>query len=294
MKIFIPCWGDKHINLLDKALGACLRWPQNNRAIFGAEWIIVTDSASSFEKIKQVLFTIRPDIDAKAIIYSDLSYKGIDSGMILIKAIQSTAEVCISENESLLMATPDFIYADGTIDAFKAAGKEAGSCVTIAHIRATPDLLNSLVFTPSNKELMALAWRYPHISWSGSNSDGEQKRIYRGGVCWTQMSQTQKLVQHYMPSPFFVNFLPKDLTSFNTPHEGRPPGFGMWDHVWPSELLNDGRLRFIGSSNAAMMVEITDQDMNVPPIDDPKEHGFFRNHFHNKIQKQFLSVFEGL
>ena len=293
MKIFCPVWGDKHIALLDKALGASLRWPQNNRSIKNAEWVITTDSASSFEKIKDVLKTIDPDFNAKAIIYSDLAYKGIDSGMILIKAVRSVAEVCIQENEPLLMATPDFIWGDGTIDAFKAAGRDKGSCVSIAHIRATPEIL-PLIFAPTNQQLVTLAWIHPHISWTGSDSEGLEKRIYRGGVSWTKISNTKKLVRHYMPSPFYVNFLNKDLTCFNMNHEGRPPGFGMWDHVWPSELIEDSRLRFIGSSNAAIMVEVTDHNMNVPPIDKPEEHGFFRNHFHNKIQNQFVSLFEGI
>lgn len=293
MKIFCPVWGEKHLNLLDKALGASLRWPKNNYAISEAEWIIVTKDNDSFQKAKEIVKSINLNCKLSPIIYSELADKNVDSGMVLIRAVRAVAETCIAENKPLLMATPDFIYAEGTIDTFKEIGKEKGSCVSIAHIRALPQIMNHLRPAPTNKALMSKAWELAHLSWTGSNSRNPEKRIYRGGVKWTGLSKTQRLVQHYMPSPFFVNFLPKDLTSFNTPHEGRPPGFGIWDHVWPTELINDGRLRYIGASEAAMMVEVTDQDMNVPPLDSPNEDGFFRNHFHNNIQKQFLSLFEG-
>lgn len=290
MIIYCPVWGDKHIALLENALFKSLSWPKNKAAIKDAEWMITTDSDSSLDRILKII----GGAPYKAAVVPELNIKSIDTGMILIHTLRAVAKECISSQRPMLMATPDFIYGDGTIAAFKTIASEPGTCATIAHLRAVPHMMGELTGVPTNEELMGLAWKHAHISWLNSNAENKPGMTYKGGVKWKYLGPGLRAVQHYMPSPFYVNFLEKDIDSFNQPHEGRPPGFGAYDHVWPSSLIEDGRLRYIGSSDAAMMVEMTDPNMNVPPWNEPTDPpGFFRDHFHNKIQSQFISIFRG-
>ncbi len=290
MIIYTPCWGDKHIALFENALFKSLSWPKNKAAIKGAEWLITTDSDASLDKIVKII----GDMPYKAAVVPELNIPSIDSGMILVHTLRHAIGECVKTNQSMLMATPDFIYGEGTIAAFKAIASDPGSCATIAHLRALPHMLGDLTGVPTNEELMGMAWKHAHISWTQSNAANRPGMTYKGGVSWKYIAPGLRAVQHYMPSPFYVNFLEKDIDDFNRQHEGKPPGFGLWDHVWPTHLLNDGRLRFIGSSDAAMMVEMTDPGMNVPPFNEVTDPpGFFRDHFHNKIQKQFISIFHG-
>lgn len=287
MKIFCPVWGEKHIALLKNALGVSLSWPKNRKAINGAEWVIITESEAELYQISKILLSIG-DFKVKEHFIPGISGPGVDTGQCLIPPLLETIQDCIDSNESMLMATPDFIYADGTVTAFKNIAFEPGSCAAIAHMRVLPGILKHLRLLP-NEELMNIAYDFAHRSWAESPVN-----LYQGGVDRIEIAPHLTAVRHYMPSPFFVNFLPEDLDHFQEIHEGRKPGFGLWDHVWPTHLLNKGRLRFIGSSDAAMMIEVTDHSKNVPPIDFShtlESSGFFRKHFHNEIQKQFVSIF---
>ncbi len=295
MKIFCPVWGEQHIGLLESALGRSLSWPKNKASVHGAEWIITCASAAEAGRIRSIIKKISESFRIREYIVDGLDAPGIDTGRVLIETLRGAIQFCLIDKEPMLMATPDFIYGEGTIEAFKIIAGEYGSCATIAHMRVLPTILTELSgFGPSNNLLMSIAWRHPHISWYNSDAERSPSILYQGGVKWHKISQNIKAVQHYMPSPFFVNFIAKDIEHFQEFDENRPPGFGMWDHIWPAHLLKQGRLRFIGSSEAAMMIEVTDAYKNVPPENLPHQDGFFRKHFHNDIQKQFISIFKGV
>ena len=304
MRIFCPVWGNKHINLLKNALGKSLSWPRNAKAITGCEWNIITSSQQEASQIANIIQGFGIDSQAQIIVIPQLDNPNTDKGMILIVPLRETIQACLKDKKPMLMATPDFIYGDGTIDAFKAIAKEEGSCASIAHLRVIPSIFESLKDlekrrgTPSNAQLMGKAFIHSHISWSDSDH-----RLYKSGLRKWKVSEDKiafesyptYAVQHFMPSPFFCNFLSQDLDSFNKWVDGRPPGFGLFDHWWPTDLIEQGRLKFIGSSDIACMVEITDVNANVPPINELNDppNGFMHTKLHNNIQKQFISCFRG-
>lgn len=286
LKIFTPCWGEKHISLLKNCLGKSLSWPKNNAAIQGAEWFFVAEDPREADLITNA---VKPFFkgEISVCVVKDLSK--YDVGISLMGPLKFVMENCIKENAQFLMATPDFIFGEGTIDAFKAIAEEPETCVSIAHMRVLPAVLDVLGGgAPDNEYLTAVGLYNAHVTFSEAN-----KRLYRGGIHVTSLGPRMRAVQHYLPSPFFCNFIEKDLQSFEQIHEGKVPGFGIWDHVWPTKLIEDGRLRYIGSSDAAMMLEVTDADKNVAPLNGTTEHGFFKNNLHNKIQKQFLYIYRG-
>ena len=284
LKIFTPCWGKKHISLFRRCLGLSLSWPRNNASIKNAEWVIACESEEDASAIFPIVKLISPFCSMIAYIHPEISK--VDSGMALIDSLVLTIKSCHQEGIPLLMATPDFIFGEGTIDAFKEVGSEAGSCVSIAHMRVLPQILDCLKQPIPNASLITLGLKYAHVTFSECN-----ERFHYGGVRKTEISSKVYAIEHHMPSPFFCNFTQNDIDSFTSIQHGKLPGFGAWDHTWPTHLLNEGRLRLIGSSDAAMMLEVTDPDKNVPPIDD-RQH-FVNKHLHNRIQKQFISVFRG-
>lgn len=290
LKIFTPVWGPKHQGLLRYALCTSLAWSKNFPVCEEAEWLLTTDSEESFSEAKKTIKSFFPKATAIPFIYPEISRPGVDSGMLLIKSLQETVNICLRENSPMLMATPDFVYGNGTIDTFQQIADEPGSCATIANIRVLPNIIPTLSKERSNSDLVGVAFEQLHPSWRES-----PKNLYRGGVRWRSTSPGIYAVEHFMPSPFYVNFTEDDKNHFREWHERRPPGFGLWDHVWPTHLLEDGRLRFIGGSDAALMIEITDEDKNVPPLNGPNDPPgkFFRNHFHNNVQHQFVSIFRG-
>lgn len=298
MRIFCPVWGDAHLQLFSKALARSLKWSKNNQAIKGATWMITSDGNEGIDQAVGIIKSIDDSARTEGMLCKDLANKNQDAGMILIETLKYTVKACIENKEPMLMATPDFIYSDGAIDSFKQLASEPGTCASIAHMRVVPHILGELVFSyqaPRPEQLMDAAFRHPHTSWTNSEAGKKPGMTYRGGVKWwtTHDGPKQKTVavQHYMPSPFYCNFLPEDLEHFNEFDEGRPPAFGMFDHVWTSHLIKAGRIKFIGSSDIAAMVEITEPHANVPPWNKETDDGFLHKKLHNETFKQFISCF---
>ena len=293
MKIFTPCWGEKHKNLLKKALGKSLSWPKNKKAVEGATWYVTTDSESSFQELEPIYHGINGGKVVK-FIRPEVTKPG---NRVLLETILLTMEACLKDNEPLLMATPDFIYGDGTIDAFK---KMAGTkdTVSIAHMRVHPSILDEIEGPIKNCWLMQHGFENAHVSWKTSEVTADPGSTFIGGISWTALALNHALVRHFLPTPLFVNFIPTDTVYFKARHaHPLEQTFAVWDHIWPTKLIQEKRLRFIGSSDAALMLEVTEPHANVPPLNPPgktQRDGFVHQQVHNNIQGQFVSSFRGV
>lgn len=294
--VFLPCWGEKHINLLKNCLGVSLKWPKNNKAIAGSNWIIISDSKKSYDQISLIVKDIDQTSTSHAVIEDKIKY---NSGPILLKVLKDVIQSSLQNQTSLLMATPDYIYGDGTIENLKKIGTQKGTCVSFAHMRVLPKILdNILKEVPfNNNDLIRLALKYQHATWADSEESANPGRTYFGGISWEYLNETKSLigVRHRLPAPFFANFLEEDLTFFSTyhnhPHDGT---FALWDHLWPSHLIKAGRLRYVGSSDAATMIEVTDKEENIPPINPygiTNKDDYGQSNLQNQICKQFISIF---
>lgn len=288
MKIYTPCWGEWHIELLEKALLKSLMWEKNRAEIEGCEWIFTTETEYEATRIKQIVeaLPLKTKINIKIYLIRGISRS--DVGMSLMHTLVPTMEECLKEKQPLLMATPDFIFSNGAITAFKELCSDLGDCATIAHMRVLPEVLPLISETaPTNTQLMQIGFNHPHSSWTEAE---ERKNTFIGGFEWRRFGAI-RAVRHYLPSPFYAKFIYSDPAFYKQSHDGFPPGFGLWDHKWPTELLKNNRLRFIGGSDLACMIEVTKPMNNTVPI---KEGiGYHRKEFHNNIQSQFVSVFRG-
>ena len=302
--IFTPAWGPHFIDLFDNALGMSFRWPKNaeslNQPNSPTIWTIVTASDEEATLLTQLAKTIIPTCEVRMQIFPELNQPNAPIGAIKMRGLLVAMKQCIKEATPMLMATPDFIYGDGTIETMLQTSlscggpnstphqeqQKQGICVSLCHLRTLPETLLALAVYkthngdkrpqpgPSNQTLLHTALQHPHASWRLSESAEPNNACYYSGVFWRFLSRKESnipganlaLVEHHMPSPFLVNFLPEDYAFFSLWKGVTPPAFGEWDHNWPTELIKAGRLRYIGSSDAATMVEITEKDKNVPPI----------------------------
>lgn len=322
LQVYTPCWGDHFTNLLENALGRSFRFPQNAKALENCIWNLQIDAENS--PAIQIAKKIIPTAEIRTIVSPRISQPQAPIGALKMQGLLKVIKSCIEEKSPMLMATPDFIWGDGTIENMRtAASLSPGLCVSIAHMRVLPSILHDqmLLNTPTNAKLMGLGIEHAHESWKVCNSRLPQNGIYHSGICWTEVKTPTVLspeglilVQHQMPSPFLVNFMESDLRGFETWKGMTPPAFGEWDHNWPTDLLNQTRLRYIGGSDAACMLEVTEAGANMPPInsrcglekpnDNPELAGlerpgmavdeFFLHGHHNSIQRQFVAVFRYL
>lgn len=300
IRLFSAVWGDKHLDWFEKACVNSLAWPKNRAAIpLDSRWTLFSkkddikraaEIASAILPLAQIDFLEMPQ-----------SVKGSspEMGNVLLQGFLLTMKRCLTDGAKLLMAPPDTIFGDGTIPTLLATGKEAHLCVAVAHPRVTPSIFSQ--FKPSremsNAELVTAAWKHLHPSWTQAEAGLQQTNSFVGGVSWRKLAHNLVSVTHRLPTVYLADFVPSDLTFFQQPHDGLPPTFGVWDHGWPGHcLIPSQRQRIVGGSDAAFIVELTDEDKNVPPTlnGNPFEpDAFWRSEPHNAHNRQTCVIFRG-
>ena len=295
LHIFTPCWGSHFTNLLDSALGRSFRWPLNAASVKNCVWTLFT-SPGEKDLITELALRIIPTADIRVLTSDRLFESNSPIGALKMQGLLKTIPECIAYKQSMLMSTPDFIWADGSIqnmwdESYPNEGQSL--CVSIAHMRVLPAFIADFM-SPEATEMIVRGLKFAHDSWAHSHAILNPNGIWHSGMCWRRVPGHRLItVQHQMPSPFLVNFTESDLTEFSRWKGVTPPAFGEWDHNWPSKLLAEGRLRYIGSSDVAFMVEITESDKNAPPLEPARipHDQFFRVEPSVKTQKQFISTF---
>lgn len=274
-------WGDKHVEWFEKATLNSLAFPQNKEALLNATWNIFTEE-KYFERIDEI---VNQKVKLKKLNIIDIKklYDRID---ILHSGLIWQMHKCFELKEKMLLAPPDTIFGDGTISNLLKIGWEPGSCVVVAHPRVLPIILGEIY--QSNESLVSASIKHFHKSWSDAEVGHPRQNGFIGGVSWQYLDKETISVCHRLPTVYLADFQEQDLKYF----ENRI-GFGSYDHEWPSDhLINQERMRFVGSSDACFICEITDAGANIPPVQlnqDPNK--FWRNVLHNKIDSQFRAIF---
>lgn len=279
------------------ALGRSLLWPQNYATVANAKWHLVSTPQDA-DELKAIARELLPLAEVDILVDPRVSQSS-DHGYSLALAVIKSIEICLKDKAPMLMATPDFVFGDGTIKAMMDIADQPGTVAGMAHIRVLPGFLSHLDFdsalSPKNSWLMKLAFQNAHLTWRDVQCGADPTMAYHCGVSWKwiDVACTTAAVQHHMPSPFLVNFTKRDLETWKN---GGEPGFGFWDHDWPTFLLAEQRMRWIGSSDAAFMAEVTEPLANLGkmlPRNPLDPDAFFKDAYHCRIQRQFVSIFRG-
>lgn len=268
MKIFTAVWGEPYLTWFEQGLVPTLFSPKNTKSLEKAKWIIATQP-NDVPRISKL------NIGNEVLLTTSV-----------IEALLHTMESCIKDKEPMLMAPPDTLFSDGSINTLKEYGNRPGLCAAMAHVRVLPSILAE-DFIKNN--LVSLSWKHLHDSWVHAKIGPSQSNSKSGGVAWKWLDDNLIGVQHRLPTVFYANFNESDLVYFKTRNH-----FNIWDTTWPALLMEQQRLRYIGSSDAAFCAELTDRNMNVPIIEevDPAEPDKYHGEYlHNKMLRQFVSIF---
>lgn len=273
LQILTTCWGP-HIELFQKTALRSLAWEDNRAALqrIKAVWNIFCDDTKKMEKICK-----KSELDIK------FNIQGTEKLRDYIDQVQSAniwqMKESIETGDKVLLAPPDTIFGDGTVDGLLQAGQDQESVVVVPHPRVLPKILDD-TFLPNgfnNEMLVAASWEYLHDSWVHAERGHPNQSSYVGGVEWWKFGD---IIQgtHRLPSPYLIQFTKEDLQYFQA-----AISFGHFDHMWPGDiLLPRGRQRYVASSDSCFIVEITEADKNVPPIiENQPKTGFWRSNPHN-------------
>lgn len=199
-------------------------------------------------------------------------------------------DACLKAKERLLFVPPDTVFANGSVPAMMKAGREPKSCVAVAHPRVLPEFLPEMLGHSGDPEhLVYTAWKNLHQSWSDAEVGHPRQNSFEGGVRWEELSENLYSITHHLPTVYFADFTEEDAMYFKT-----CIGFGNWDHLWPSDILiRQVRQRFIGSSDAAFICEITQREKNIPHVKAGNPDLFWREHPHNLHNRQTNVIYRG-
>lgn len=306
LRLFSVFWGDKHLDLFEKALVRSLSWPLNKAALEGATWDIWTkmeDFSAAADIAKKV--GIHISLNEADPFLNDLETKYLnDQGVMINQMFLNSMRRCLDSKAQMLIAPPDTIFGGDSVANILQAGEQPGVVVFVVHMRVLPkilDLINGPYHAESigNSRLCLLAMKAPHRSWIEAEYGHERSNTYVGGIMWKKRPNGVFAISHMLPTPYLINWTEEDFKFFSRPTKAGewPPVFGEIDHLWPAHLVHpQSRARILGSSDDAFIVEITDEESNVPPLmnyskDEPDR--FWRNASHNLINKQFLVTFKG-
>lgn len=221
-------------------------------------------------------------------------------GAILLQCLFKMIHHCLESGAQMLTCPPDTVFSEGSIQSMRHIGRYGHSCVALPHPRVSPSIFGQIKDQAlSGAELVSLTMKHGHRAWSGAEIGHSEQNSFVGGIAWQKIGKIGEnllSVQHRLPTVYLSTFQGSDYTFFQKPHDGLAPTYGCWDHVWPSVLLNQERLRVIGSSDAAFVVEVTKDDLNVPPqtpINPYEPDGFWRSEHHNQILRQFCFIMRG-
>lgn len=278
-------YGDRFIEIFRRGALKSLLYPKNADALTKNEacWNIFTEDKFIptlkilTESVKGIKFNIQS---------TSLLRRFVDQPQ---SALVWQIEKCLKENRKLLFAPPDTIFGEGSVEALTKVGREKHSCVSIPHPRVVPNILEELNHEPKmNPQLVGLAWKHLHRSWSEAETGCERQNSFVGGVSWQKVKEKTYSITHRLPTVYLADFTDEDLNYFRV-----ALSFGAWDHTWPGDVLYPrGRQRLISSSDLAFVCEVTEKDKNIPPIianQNPDE--FWKNSHHNHINKQIVATF---
>lgn len=227
LRICTLVYGERHLGWL-KRTSVCLTWPRNRKALDGALWRIYTTKDSE-ARAREILAPIGLELEVEIVTPAG-------SGECLNQCLAN--EVRLSVGTSLLIAPPDMIFGEGTIETMA----RLDGCVTVPHPRVVAETFPELTEPTSNARLVSLTMEHMHDSFRVDFSAST-------GFAWREIGPKLYGVTAKIPTPHFVRPRVEDLEYLKNP--------GDWDHVWPEFLVKEQRQRIVGSSDAAFMVELT-------------------------------------
>lgn len=256
--VWVPVWGEAHIQMFfDYTLPSLLQ--ENSipklRHSYSVELYVYTtrESLSTFNQIANEKF---PDIEFNIVIFDEI--KSYHSEMMLSFWVDMLCKA-VDNDALVIIALPDFVFADNALFNAVELSNGKGVCIASSHPRvsyegisktAIPGRLSSGVSIEA-RELVKCSLNNPHITLSMMN-DLEDINATADGISTRKIGENSVAVIHNLPAIYLVSPTKSDVTFFK-----RQVSFNSMDKTWPSYLLREMRLKYIGSSDLFFCAELT-------------------------------------
>lgn len=288
LRLFVICFGDKHADLYDRVAVRSLTQPQNRAAIpLDAVVSIYTDAATA-DRVGKASQALSPNLDVHIMDTSGDHYD------VQNRCFIEEIGRCVREDAAMLIINPDCFWGDASLANLLAIAGEQDVCIASPHVRVDKatfglHLDNSRAIVLDNRNLVALSMRTLHQSWIDADATKERSNTYHTGIALRRIGEGLYAVSHLQPTVFLARVNARDYGYFAE----RPNARGLWDHFWPSQLIESGRYRVVASSDAVFIAELTEADTHNTPLHpvDPKHPGaFFRSDPHIAANRSVVGI----
>ena len=203
---------------------------------------------------------------------------------VILLNLRKAIKRCIAENMVMFYTPPDTIFGAGTVyNAIKIVEDKPQS-LAIPHLRLVQGAYPT--WTPTNRELVKMCFDFPHKSFSQS-FDYEDENSTWAGISMRKLDEDTYALTHSLPTIYVAKFTPQDAAFWDN-----MICFGNWDRGWLGMLMQQDRIKVVGSSDLCFCAEITREDQDVPPKYPRMRNNdtFFQEDHHNRILKKFVCM----
>jgi hypothetical protein len=182
---------------------------------------------------------------------------------------------CINNNALMLIAQPDIIFSNGTVSNLVELSDGKGVSVSVAHPRVSIDSLkkNNIDISNLSKDglnMVKVALKCAHESLLQTDETNDLNSTTSGIA--TRQILSGLAVIHNLPAVYLCSPIKDDLSFFK-----RRPSFNIIDKTWPHLLFRQSRLKVVGSSDIAFVIELTSDAEKKPIVESGMK---YNDHYH--------------
>ena len=249
--IWVPVWGEKHINwFFDYTLPSLVT--RNNLPLVAKNKnvkICFYTNDNDAQLIENFMNSLAHDYEYSINIKSNFKDKARDT---MSNFLIHILEECIENNAMFLVALPDFIFSDGSINNLVTLSDGKGVSISVAHPRVSIEELEKYggVLNNNAPDLVETALKFKHktLLLADELKDNNSSKM---GVATRDIPNGLAVI-HNLPAVFLCNPNKEDVSFFKRRHS-----FNIIDKVWPHFLFRQSRLKVVTSSDIAFIIELT-------------------------------------
>ncbi len=222
-----------------------------------------------------------------------------DPARAIQSALLNEIKICLDTKSTMIIVNPENFWGDGSLPNLLAIAGEQDVCVAAPHVRVCKnqfiEFIDDINQDILNANLVHLSMISMHPSWGDANADNPQTSTFHAGISWRKIAHNLYAVTHLLPTVFLARFNAADYGYFKSGHERG--AVGLWDHFWPERLVESGRERVIGSSDAFFLVELTDPETHNVPLkpNDPKcPSAFYRGSSQTHAMRNLTAIWRAI
>jgi hypothetical protein len=252
--VWVPVWGEKHIDWFFKFTLSSLLKANNlplvsvNKEVQFHFYTKDVDVKVIESRMKIMAPSYKFTIVAESF-FDDMARDMMSNFFIHI--INS----CIKNKALMLIAQPDLIFSNGSVNNLVELSDGKGVSIAVAHPRVSYEsLLNEKIDIESLSEItidmVNVALKTQHkVLMRAEETNDENSTLM--GISTRKMPNGLAII-HNLPAVYLCNPVKADLLFFKRRCE-----FNIIDKHWPNLLFRQSRLKIIGSSDLAFIIELT-------------------------------------